>query len=164
MSVKSKVITDTVTDLSTGEMVSHSKTETTAFESEPPYVKMYISDIVRIKSLPQGSTKVLFELVATMGYNNTIATYKPFKMMIATKLGLSLSYVEDCISGFIKKGLFIKIARGMYVADPSLFARGRWADIKELRLSIVYTDKKEGTTSKKLSGNITEEMQLKLNM
>jgi len=156
---KARVSEIIVTDKETGEITSHTKSEVTAYESEPPYIKMYIKDVVRLKDLPAGSSKVLFQLLSRMGYNNTIATYKPFKKLIASDLGLSLSYIEDCISMFIKAGLLIRVDRGMYMADPDLFARGSWKDIKELRLAITYNQK---TGIKKLKSNISEEVQLKL--
>lgn len=159
--IKKARVSEVVTHDESGVMTSHTKTEVTAYESEPPYIKMYIKDVVRLKELPKGSSKVLFQLLSRMGYNNTIATYKPFKKLIASDLGLSLSYVEDCISMFIKAGLLIRVDRGMYMADSNLFARGSWRDIKELRLAISY-DQKTGV--KTLKSNISEEVQLRLGL
>jgi hypothetical protein len=30
--------------------------------------------------------------------------------------------------------------KGMYIANPSLFGKGKWNDIKEIRMSISYSE------------------------
>ena len=93
-----------------------------------------------------------------MGYNNVIPTFKPIKEMIAKKLNISYHTVDKSVKLFRKKGLFIPIARGMYIADTELFAKGKWSDIKNLRLVIEYRENGE----KKLKSNLPQQIQLKL--
>lgn len=142
----------------TGEVIDLVSTQTFGIEKEPPYIKMYIDDITRLKELPPGMSKILMELIKSMGYNNVIPTYKPIKQMICRNLGIKMDYLNKAISTFHKKGLLIRLHRGIYVADPELFARGKWEDIKNLRLVVEYA--KDG--SKKLQSNLPEEVQLKL--
>ena len=95
-----------------------------------------------------------------MGYNNVIPAYKPIKQMIAKKLNISLHTVDKAVKMLKKNGLFIPFARGMYIADPNLFAKGKWSDIKNLRLVINY----ESDGTKKLKSNLPEEVQTRLNL
>jgi hypothetical protein len=99
-----------------------------------------------------------------MGYNNIIVSYKPVKEMTCRKLGISINYLNKAIDTFYKKGLFIRVARGVYMADPELFARGKWEDIRELRLVIDYVTDDNGRTTKKLKSDLSESVQLRLGL
>ena len=144
-----------------GEVISIDNAVTTfSYETEPEYVKLYLKDIGKLNGLSPASNNVLLELIRGMSYNNVIPVYMPIKRMIANKLGISVHAVEKGIKEFYKKGLFIRAARGVYIADPQLFGKGKWTDIKKLRLVIDY--EKDG--SKKLSSNIPEQLKLKLGL
>lgn len=147
-----------VVDGETGEIIETELVEVYKGEREPDYVKMYIRDIARLSELPKGMDSILMALIRSMGYNNVIPVYKPIKKMISKDLGVSISYINKSIDAFHKKGIFIRMDRGLYLADPELFARGSWRDIKELRLIIEYHQ--NGT--KKIKSNLPEQMQLKL--
>ena len=147
-------------NIETGEIVEQINTKTYSVEREPNYIKMYIDDITRLNDLPKGLSTILLELVRTMGYNNIIPAYKPIKMMVCKRLDISLNYLDKSIQKLHKKGILIRIHRGIYMADPDLFARGKWEDIKSLRLIVDYD--KDG--SKKLKSDLSEQMQLRLNL
>jgi hypothetical protein len=143
-----------------GEILKSLKTSTYAVESEPAYIKLYIQDIGILNKITGKSNEVLLEFIRHMGYNNVIPTYKPIKQMIAKKLNISLHTVDKAVKMLKKNGLFIPFARGMYIADPNLFAKGKWSDIKNLRLVIQYDS--DGT--KRLKSNLPEEVQTRLNL
>ena len=148
-------------DLSSGEKQTlNVNVSSFLVDKEPEFIKLYIQDIGRLNSINGKANEVLLAFISKMGYNNLIPTYKPIKEMIARDLGISLHTVNAAIKSFKKKGLFIPFARGMYIADPELFARGNWKDIKQLRVIIDYN--KDG--SKKIKSNLIEQVkQLKLN-
>ena len=143
-----------------GEVVKSLKTTTYAVEAEPAYIKLYIQDIGVLNNITGKSNEVLLEFIRHMGYNNVIPAYKPIKQMIAKKLNISLHTVDKAVKMLKKNGLFIPFARGMYIADPNLFAKGKWSDIKNLRLVINY----ESDGTKKLKSNLPEEFQTRLNL
>jgi hypothetical protein len=147
-----------IVDGSTGVIVEEELVEVYKAEREPDYIKMYVSDIARLNELPKGMDNILMAFLRTMGYNNVIPVYKPIKKMISKDLGISIAYLNKAIDAFHKKGVFIRIDRGLYVADPELFARGSWADIKALRLVIEYNQ--NGT--KQIKSNIPKQMELRL--
>lgn len=155
----SKLKTIETVNEDTGEIIN-SITEINSFtyETEPEYVKLYLKDIGKLNDLSPASNNVLLELIRSMGYNNVVPVYMPIKKMIALKLNISIHAVNKAIKQFHSKGLFIRAARGLYIADPELFGKGKWSDIKKLRLIVEY--QKDGT--KKISGNISDELQLKL--
>lgn len=146
----------------TGEIVlNETVRESFLIEREPDFVKLYLEDISRLKDVPQGMNKVLFELMKAINYNGIIMAYKPVKELMANNMGISVNYLNKCIDEFYKKGILIRYARGVYIADPNLFAKGSWKDIQNLRLVIEYNQ--NGTRA--LKSNVSEEMkkQLKLN-
>lgn len=149
-------------DKQTGEIeLNKVRSQTYLIDKEPDYVKLYLEDITRLKDIPSGMNKVLFELMKSISYNGIIMAYKPVKDLMCSNMGISVNYLNKCIDEFYKKGILIRYARGVYIADPNLFAKGSWKDIQNLRLVIDYN--KDG--SKTLKSNVSEEMkaQLKLN-
>lgn len=161
---KKKVTNTTITevyDANTGEKIL-SSVEATSYliEREPDYVKLYIADIARLKDVPAGMSKVLFEIMKNITYNGIIMAYKPVKLIMCANMGIGIAYLNKCIDEFQKKGILIRYARGVYIADPNLFAKGSWKDIQNLRLVIDYNA--DGT--KTLKSNVSSEMKAQLKL
>jgi hypothetical protein len=160
---KKKIITSDTKQIinhETGEIIESESLKSYVIEKEPDFIKMYISDISRLKELPKGMTPILVSLIRNMNYNNVIVAYMPIKKMACRELGISVNYLNKAIDAFYKKGILIRLAKGIYMADPELFAKGTWTDIRELRLVIEYNQ--NGT--KQLKSNLPEQMKLKLGM
>lgn len=136
-------------DGDTGEIVGTTiESQRVIWDKEPDYVKLYFSDISRLKSLPPASEKLLLLIAKHMGYNNTFTAYKPVKVMLCEALGMTMNTLNMQISNLKKAGILISLpqyGRGIYLVDPNLFARGKWEDIKNLRLTIDYNA--DGTKS-----------------
>ena len=81
---------------------------------------------------------------------------KFLKEMMVKELKISINTLNMGISNLKKKGILIPVrgAKGLYIVDPELFARGKWEDIKNLRLVIEYN--KDG--SKSLKSNAREQL------
>lgn len=157
----SKVVVNEVLDKETGTVIlEDTKIQSFSIDKEPDYVKLYLEDISRLKDIPQGMNKVLFELMKSVTYSGIVMAYKPVKQIMCRNMGISMNYLNKCIDEFYKKGILIRYARGVYIADPNLFAKGSWKDIKNLRLVIEYG--KDGTKS--LKSNVSEEMKKQLKL
>jgi len=129
----------TIVNQITGELLGQESSVTTkTIEKEPEYIKLYVADLVRLSDIPKGMTSILLALLGGMSYGNIIPAFKPVKLIICEKLGISIDYLNKAIQVFYKKGIFVRAARGMYMADPELFGKGKWQDIKKLRLQIEY--------------------------
>jgi len=152
-----------ILDKKSGEIiVENIKSQSFLIDKEPDYVKLYIDDITRLKDIPSGMSKILFEIIKGINYNGIVMAYKPIKQIMCSNMGISMNYLNKCIDTFHKQGILIRYARGVYIADPNLFAKGSWKDIQNLRLVIEYNP--NGT--KTLKANVSDEMknQLKLNL
>lgn len=149
-----------ITNVTVDGEILNSEITSVQFEQEPEYVKLYVKDVVKYNDLPGGMYKVLLILLRNMSYGNVIPAYMPVKKMIAEEVGVGVSYVNKCINEFYVKGLLIRKARGLYIADPELFGKGKWRDIQELKLVIEYY--KNGTKTIKSNINKIDEKQLEI--
>lgn len=131
-------------DNESGEVLSsESFVSSNSYDTEPSYFKIYVDDLARLAEVPKGMTAILLELVKNMSYGNVIPAYMPVKQAVCNNLGISINYLNKAIDTFYRKGIFIREARGFYRADPELFGKGKWKDVKELRLQIEY--RQDGT-------------------
>ena len=151
----------TTIDETTGEIITSEKTEITFADREPDFIKLYVSDISRMNGLPPSTDKVLLEIIGQMGYSNIFAAYAPMKRFFCKKLGISMETLNKSVDQLYKKGILVRIERGMYLVDPNLFARGKWEDIKKLRLVIEY-DTESG--QRRLSSDAPEQLKKQLQL
>jgi hypothetical protein len=152
--------TEQTLDHETGELTSFRKVKEYKVDSEPPYIKLYIGDLMRIKGLPPATTNVLLSLLRSMGYNNVIPAYSPIKKLICRDLGISMDTMNKAIDNLYKENILIRLDRGMYMADPELFGRGTWGEVEKIRMQITYTH----TGKKIISSAINDDEQLKLDI
>lgn len=137
--IRFKEVTENVNH-ETGEIISTEKRTVFQIDKEPEYVKLYLRDIIRLNELPPAHGKVLRALLQSMGYNNIIPAYAPIKKVICRDLNISMDTLNKAIDGLYKKNILIRLDRGIYMADPNLFGRGTWGEIKEIRMMITYTE------------------------
>ena len=142
-------------DHDTGEIVAEKKFKSVQVEKEPPFIKVYLEDIATINNLPPAASKVLNLLIQHMGYNNMVPMLKTFKEMICKSLDIKMNTLEKVVRVLLDSGIIHRFSRGLYILDPNLFAKGRWEQIKELRLVIEYDMK---TGKRTLSSNAPEKL------
>lgn len=130
--------TEEILDNETGEIVRRKTFTSTLIEKEPPHVKIYLEDIAKINDLPPAASKVLNILVQNMGYNNMVPMLKPFKEVICNSLDIKMNTLEKVVALLKEKHILHTFSRGLYILDPYLFAKGKWENIKNLRLIIEY--------------------------
>lgn len=109
-------------------------------EREPDYVKLYVNDIMRITDIPKSGTSILFAIIRNMNYNNEIALFSPIKKRIIEELGIKEITLKKAIEMFVNKSILIRQDRGLYLVNPYFFGRGKWEDIKKIRLTILYSE------------------------
>lgn len=152
-----KTETSTIIDEQTGEILKTTNVESAYVASEPPYVKMYIDDIMRLKEMPGAAGKVLNVLVSNMSYGNVVVLLIDIKKLIMQATGLSIHTVNKSIAQLHKANILIRKGKSVYIVDPTLFARGKWDDIKKLRLTIDYNI---ADNTKTINSNMVEQLKL----
>jgi predicted transcriptional regulator len=124
--------------------------------NEPPYIKLYTTDLSNLFKLPAGTTSVLICFVTIANYQGVIALNKYLKDSIAERMNAkpakngkpSNSVVNKAITELLNKGIISRIGSSTYQLNPNYFARGRWRDIYEKRrdfkMTITYKNNGKG--------------------
>lgn len=147
-----------VTDFETGEVSSETVQTVVRTSKEPPYIKLYIDDVIRLYGLPKGESKILFELVKRMNYQGEIVINAAVKRDIAKALDLGGAKPEQVISNsmakLVKNDILFRKDTGIYITNPHVFAKGDWSDIQELRDSYIELKIKYSMSGREMSTTI----------
>ena len=140
---KDKIVQDRiqVIDVETAEIMSQEITQTVAVGQEPNYYKVYMQDLANLQNLNPTERQVLEVLSSNMSFENIIVIIKPIKERLSQITGKTFETVKASIQGLVKKGILIREERSCYRVNPKYIAKGKWQDIKALRLVIDYSEK-----------------------
>lgn len=131
-------IVETVSlDVESGEVIQETQTSIYTLDREPDFVKLYVDDIRHLYNI--SNTDILLAFVRKMNYDNEIALNASIKRDISNALGTTVSNIDKMISKYVQKDILIRKDRGLFLVNPYLFGRGKWQDIRKIRLSIEYT-------------------------
>lgn len=108
---------------------------------EPAFIKLYIDDLILINNLPTSSSNILWELVKGITYDNEIMLNSSVKKRICSRLDIKMQTLDNALTKFVKKQILFRVEKGIFLPNPYLFAKGSWAEVKELRMVIDYTEK-----------------------
>lgn len=131
--------------ISTDGEIERSATITTITKlpKEPDYIKLYIDDIGHLMGIQEGHRSILLYIAASVGYDGFVTLTLARKARIAATVGMAVKSVDNAISALVKADILRREGRCEYELNPSLFAKGDWAHIRERReafnLSIAYT-------------------------
>ena len=138
-----------VVDGQTGEFlqnVEHSQTATKTIRSaEPPYVKLYLEDILYLKSMPKTYSSLTYELIKRASYANEeeglCVSLTPFvKGKICEVCGWDeLRTLNNALSKLVKGDILKRLGTGTYQLNPWLFGKGEWKDIENIRMTWDYS-------------------------
>jgi hypothetical protein len=125
-------------DYETGEILTSISETRSTIPREPKYVKLYLADITYLNSLPKSISGVLYELLQYMDYQGRIILNAGLKREIAARINTSVQHIENSLTKFSKKEILIRKDTGIYLANPWLFGRGSWEDVRAIRLTVEY--------------------------
>lgn len=130
----------------TGELKKSSVMKQVKLPSEPPFIKLYLSDICKIYDIPRTGNNILNELLKLTNYNNEIILNSSIKKRIESDLDLKKGMLDNNLTKLKKANILKSEERGIYLLNPNLFGKGSWHDINRLRVTWNY-DKKGRTVS-----------------
>ena len=139
-----KISETSVYDNETGEMTKLVNTASYTIEDEPPYVKLYIADILYLKDMPRRYEALTLALLKRVSYAGDadglcVSLSKYMKQQICKEIGWKNTIsIDNAVQVLIKGEIIHRVARGVYRFNPYLFGRGNWADVKKLRMEIQY--------------------------
>lgn len=156
MSIRTIKNINHVVDTITGEILNHTEEtkliEVGKKETEPEFIKIYLSTISKLSGLSNSQSKVLFEIACRMPYAQEdiqeIVLNSYVKRKIADKLNVSEQYINDTITKLVSDNLLLRVKdpsnpkkrTGAYYINPLYLAKGNWSDIKELQLRLVFNE------------------------
>lgn len=132
---------DTIIDAETGEIIEQARRESLAVGKEPNYYKVYINDLANLQGLNPTEKMVLETLSANMTFDNLIVLIKPIKEKLCEITGKEFETIKKAIQGLTKKKVLLKEERACYRVNPKYVAKGKWEDIKALRLVVEYSER-----------------------
>jgi hypothetical protein len=130
---------ETATTISDDGEILEQNFKTISKAKEDDFIKLYLSDIGYLHKLQPNQQELLYYFLQNMNYNNLIVINKTIKEMIAKESNKSYRTVENALTSYVDTGIFLRQGRGVYIANPYLFGKGRFEDIQKIRMEIVYT-------------------------
>lgn len=123
---------------------------------EPPYYKVYLQDLSNVLGLAPAEHMVWEVLCSNMSFTNIVVLIKPIKDMLVQATGKKYETIRAAIKSLVAKGLLVRQARAVYMVNPKYAARGKWQDIKALRLTIDYNEQGRNIEVKKITNKVIE--------
>jgi Firmicute plasmid replication protein (RepL) len=130
---------ETATTISEDGEILEQNFKTISKTKEDDFIKLYLSDIGHFHKLERNQQDLLYYFLKIMSYDNLIIINKRIKERIAEESGKAYSTVENALVSYVKSGILLRDGRGVYIANPYLFGRGRFEDIQKIRTEIIYT-------------------------
>ena len=127
-------------NINTGEIVKQNITQSIPVGNEPNYYKVYLQDLANLQGLNPTEKQVLEVLSSNMSFDNIIVVIKPIKEKLSQITGKSYETIRSSIQGLVNKNILIREERACYRVNPKYIAKGKWQDIKALRLVIDYSE------------------------
>lgn len=134
-----------------GEIISKRANKTLSWGSEPPFIKLYLQDVLYLSDMPTKHSAVLYELLKRSSYAGDkdgmqVIINASFKRRIQESLNFkNISSINNAITDLVKGKILYRVDVGMYNFNPYLFGKGDWQDISRLRLEISYSEIKGKT-------------------
>lgn len=138
----SQIISHTILDRDTGEVVNRTESRTFTYGKEPDFIKVYLDNIMLLAEIPNWISKVLYELIKSVTYaekGHFIVVNPAYKRLIAEKLDMKVQTITNAINTLSKQNILIKKDRGLFLLNPHYFGRGDWKDIAKIRYEIELT-------------------------
>ena len=154
MAVIKQQITNEEIDTNTGEIIKRKENLVKSYCNEPPYIKLYLHDILYLSDLPKTHDKILLSLLkkstwANSEYGMIVTLSAGMKRIMANELDFkNVRTINNALSDFVKADILKRLETGVYQLNPYLFGRGDWQDIENLRMMVNYT--LEGRTFKSM--------------
>lgn len=145
-----------------GEVLELEEQESTKtiHKQEPPYIKLYIEDMLYMADMPKSLSGLTYSLLkraryAKEGLRVDVSTY--VKHEILAECGYEkLQSLTNALGKLCKGEIIRRLGTGTYQLNPWLFGRGEWKDIDNIRATWNYSLKgrtfavavtyKDGTT------------------
>ncbi len=123
-------------DMSSGAILSRKAdiVEEGKTVSEPQYIKLYINDLCLLANVPDAQKSLLILLLKELSYENYIQLSTRIRKRLCDELGIKSGTLRNRLNLLVKTKLLVHTGQNEYLANPEMFARGKWVDIVKNKL------------------------------
>jgi hypothetical protein len=145
--VKERILQTEITTISeNGKTKEEKSTRKILLAREPDYIKLYVNTLLAFKDLPKQMNALLIELLNIMTFANKEAKHGGqliilnmfVKNEICERLGIRMSTFKNALTNLTKSGILKRVGNSTYQANPNMFGRGEWLDIKSIRATFDF--------------------------
>lgn len=146
MSKVVKSIERSYVDTETGEVLGAETTTVYSHGEEPPYVKMYIQDILYMADMErryEALTRAMLKRIDYADRENGLCielTMRKKKLILKEIGWKNVQSIDNGVQKLLKGKIIYRVERGVYRFNPYLFGRGDWKSIEKIRMQIDYND------------------------
>jgi len=130
--------TTVITNQTTGELTQTTEQKIMRFPKTPDFVMTFTKDLGYMKELTRAEMLTMFGMLQIVNAENEVILNKAIKERICNEYDLSIKSMDVFIHGLKKKEVIVQVGRGIYKLQPNLFGKGRWSDVKKLRMAIEW--------------------------
>jgi len=129
-----------------GATIERTTKERIIIEAEPSYIKLYLNTLLAFKDLPKQMSPLLLELLKLMTFADPEAEHGGqlillngyIKKAISERLNIKSNTIDHGLKKLSNSGILKRVGTGAYQANPSMFGRGEWNDIKRIRATFDF--------------------------
>ena len=130
-----------------GEIIETEKEQIINFQKTDDFIMTFTKDLGYLKNLSKGEIVVFFGLLQIVNNNNEIILNSGIKKRISENFDIKLESINVLLSQLVKKNMIIKTEEmGVYFLNVFLFGKGKWTDIKKMRMLIEWDFKEKKKT------------------
>ncbi len=130
-----------------GEIIETEKEQIINFQKTDDFIMTFTKDLGYLKNLSKGEIVVFFGLLQIVNNNNEIILNSGIKKRISENFDIKLESINVLLSQLVKKNMIIKTEEmGVYLLNVFLFGKGKWTDIKKMRMLIEWDFKEKKKT------------------
>ena len=121
----------------------------TIHNQEPPFIKLYIQDLLYLSDMPKGLTNVTYALASRSTYANPRNNEEG--LMIILNPYIKEQICKECnyknvrslnndITKLVKGNIIKRLGTSTFQLNPYIFGKGEWKDIDNIRMTWGYND------------------------
>ena len=130
-----------------GEIIETEKEQIINFQKTDDFVMTFTKDLGYLKNLSKGEIVLFFGLLQIVNNNNEIILNAGIKKRMSENFDIKLESINVLLSQLVKKNMILKTDEmGVYLLNVFLFGKGKWTDIKKMRMLIEWDFKEKKKT------------------
>lgn len=130
-----------------GEIIETEKEQIINFQKTDDFIMTFTKDLGYLKNLSKGEIVLFFGLLQIVNNNNEIILNAGIKKRLSENFDIKLESINVLLSQLVKKNMILKTDEmGVYLLNVFLFGKGKWTDIKKMRMMIEWDFKSKKKT------------------